>query len=485
VAARGGLPQLDDQDFYGGAMPLTAIGFWLLYISGVGAALVTPLAGVLLYILVYHLNPEYQWWGEGIRAVGLRTSLTVIIAVMIGLVLRYKRYRGLARQFPMPIVWALGLVLLAIASMTWGYGFSERGALLAEKIVKVMIFVLILIRCVREPKHYHLVIIAWLCGVFYIGYQAFGNVGIHRSGRLAAGLGGPDFGESSGLAVHLVSTLPLIGAMFFMARRWWSRGFILLLGALSVNTIILTRTRNAIVGLLAMGVVAVLSLPRGYRRKGWAAIAVGALLAFQLTDPGWWDRMSTISNYHRDASAAKRLDYWRAAVEMAGRHPLGIGLGNFHEVVKDYTPGLRAARSAHSTYFECLAEFGYPGLALFAMVSLLTLRRLNRVRREANHIESDFPIDIGGCRMRFHLGWHAMALRAGLCGYLACGIFTTRLWTEDFWILIGLACCLVNVTRHIREHAIISSEPGALNAASLSTAVGGEGMGSALPGEAS
>ena len=87
-----GTPALEQHGFCGFEMSLTAIGFWLLYISGVGAALLTPLAGVLLYILVYHLNPEYQWWGESVRATGLRTSMTVIVAIAIGLALRWPRF---------------------------------------------------------------------------------------------------------------------------------------------------------------------------------------------------------------------------------------------------------------------------------------------------------------------------------------------------------------------------------------------------------
>ncbi len=443
-------------------MSVTAIGFWLVYIGGIAASVLTPVAGVLLYILVYHLNPQQQWWGDTVRATGLRPAMTVAIAIAIGLAVRRPRFGGIGRQFPAPIVLGLGLAVFALASMTWGCGFSERGAFMAEKIIKVMIFVLVLIRCVRKPHHYHFVIVAWLCGVLYIGYQALGNVGARSGGRLISGLGGPDFAESSGLAVHLVSTLPLIGAMFFMARRWWTRAFILLAGALTVNTIVMTRTRNVIVGLVTMTVVAALSLPRGYRRKGWAAIAVGALLAFQLVDPGWWDRMSTISNYHQDPSAADRLQYWRAAVEMAGDYPVGIGLGNFHEVVKHYVPKLQIRRSAHSTYFACLAELGYPGLVLLMAALTMALWQLGRIRGEAARIEPDLPINVGGWQMRFHLGWHAMALRASLCGYLACSAFTTRLWAEDFWILIGLTACLENVTAHIRHHVQETPQPKAV-----------------------
>ena len=432
-------------------MSLTAIGFWLLYTAGVGGALLMPLAGVLLYILIYHVNPEYQWWGESVRATGLRTSMTVAAATIIGIFLRWPRLHPGARQFPAPAQIALAILALALASLTWGYGAGERGVYQVEKFAKIMIFVLILIRCVRQPQHYHLVIVAWICGLTYIGYQSWGNVGGFSGGRLTRGVGGPDFADSSGLAVHLVASLPLIGAMFFMARRWWSRGLLLIAGALTVNTIIMTRTRNVVAGLAAMSIVAVFALPRGYRRKGLMAIFVGTLLAVQLADPNWWDRMATVFRYSQDEAAMSRLRYWSAAIEMVGDFPLGIGIGNYHEAVKEYLPDLQIARSAHSSYFVCLAELGYLGFMLLITLLAVTLRQLNRVRRMANHTLPEIMVEFGRRQARFHLGWHAMALQASLVGYAAGGMFTTRLWTEGFWILIGLSCCLVNVTLKIRQ----------------------------------
>lgn len=432
-------------------MALSGIAFWIIYIWGTAAALVYPLAGVLLYILVYHINPERQWWGEAVRVVDLRSSLTVVIATCIGLALRFPRFRGVGRQFPLPIVLGLLLVALAVVSMNWGYAANPRGIFIAEKIVKVMIFVLILVRCVREPAQYHLVIVAWLLGVFYIGYQAWGGVGVRQGGRLAYGLGGSDFADSSGLAVHLVAALPLIGAMFFMARAWWTRILILGVGALAVNTIILTRTRNSLGGLIAVTVVLACSLPRGYRLKGWAAIIVGILLAVQLTDSGWWDRMATVATYEEDSSAMSRIAYWRAAVRMASDHPLGIGLGNFHEVVKLYVPGLTIPRSAHSTYFQCLAELGYLGVSLLAAVLISAFYGLHRLRRDSRLSGGDTTIEIVGRPVRFHLGWHATALHAALWGYAAGGAFTTRLWAEGFWIMIGLTAALTNVAMFMRS----------------------------------
>lgn len=430
-------------------MALTAIAFWVIYISGVLASTALPLAGVLLYILVYHLNPDDQWWGQSIREWGLRTSLIVVVSTTIGIAVRLPRFKDGERQFPLPLLAMLVLVVLSWASFTWGYGPSERSYVQAEKLTKVFVFLLILIRCVRTPAHYQAVVITWILGVAYIGYQAWGGVGIHISGRLAYGVGGPDFAESSDLAVHLVATLPLIGAMFFMSRTAWMRGLMLLVGALAVNTIVLTRTRNAMVGLSFMGLTAALSLPRGQRLRGVLAICLGGVLAVQLADPGFWTRMQSVMEYRHDDSALSRLTYWSAAAQMAADYPLGIGIGNFHTAVLDYVHGLNVVRSAHSTYMECYAELGSPGLALLVFLLWVTMRRTSDALKFANRQREIATSPLPSDTALFHLGWHAMALRAGLAGYLASAAFTTRIWAEDFWILIGLAACLDNVRRKL------------------------------------
>ena len=52
-----------------------------------------------------------------------------------------------------------------------------------------------------------------------------------------------------------------------------------------------------------------------------------------------------------------------------------------------------------------------------------------------------------------------MALRAGLAGYLACAMFTTRLWAEDLWILLGLSICLGSASDHVEFERSEQSAP--------------------------
>jgi O-antigen ligase len=439
-------------------MYLTAAAFWLMYVGGVCAALVNPLAGVLVYIVVYHMNPEMQWWGESVRALQLRTSLIAALAAGTGLLIRWPRLEHGAKQFPAPFVLALLFGIIALASSTWAIDQTERGDYQAEKFVKILIMLFILIRCVRRPLHYQLVILAWIVGVAYVGYEANGGAGHAVGGRLTSGVGGPDFAESSGLATHLVATLPLIGAVFFMARSWWGRLFALATGALAVNTLVMTRTRNALAGLAVIVITGVLSLPRGYRLKGLAAVVAGTLLAVQLTDAGWWRRMQTVFEGPNEA-IPQRLLLWKAALQISSDYPLGIGLGNFHQVVMDYVPELGIPRSAHNTLLACLAELGWLGLALFLAVIGSSLVRLAQTRYAARTLPASVDVLAYRWRMRFHLGWHAMALRTSLLGYLACAFFTTRLFCEDLWLLIGLTICLWNVSRQLSAQGSAEQVP--------------------------
>lgn len=425
-----------------GVMP---IAFWLVYAGGICAAIFNPIIGVALYILVYHLNPETQWWGSSVSAVGLRTSFTVALATGIGVLIRRPTLEAGVKQFPLPMVLAILFALCVIGSMAWGLDTTRLGMLRAEKLVKLLIFLFIMLRCVRTPAQYHIVVTAWLVGVAYLGYQASGNVGISLGGRLTAGIGGPDFAESSGLATHLAASIPLIGAMFFMARTWFGRLFMLATGALAVNTLVLTRTRSAIVGLGLAGCACVMALPRGYRLRGFAAVIVGSILALQLADGKWWDRIVTVFEYRLDASASQRLVLWQAALCIARDYPFGIGVGNFHDLVRDYVPGLDYDRSAHNTFMTCLAEMGWVGLLLFSSMLFVILRRLGTVRRIAQAHDPGIPVAVGRWTTNFHLDWHAVGIRAALMGYLGCAMFTSRLTSEDLWLLVGLAMCLHNV----------------------------------------
>ena len=101
-----------------------------------------------------------------------------------------------------------------------------------------------------------------MAGTIYIGFEAWSGVGGSESGRLSSYLGGADFNQSSGLAAHLVPMTALAGFLFFSSRSKRGKFFALLAAAFAINTIILTRTRNAVPGMIVLVVVGLIRLPR-------------------------------------------------------------------------------------------------------------------------------------------------------------------------------------------------------------------------------
>jgi putative inorganic carbon (hco3(-)) transporter len=104
----------------------------------------------------------------------------------------------------------------------------------------------------------------------------------------------------------------------------------------------------------------------------------------QLPD-AFWGRMQTIQTYQeeQDDSALGRLHFWQVALRMAEAHSiLGVGFNAYNRAYNhyDFSEGRYGrSRSVHSSFFGVLAELGYGGLALFALILLAAFRSCQRV----------------------------------------------------------------------------------------------------------
>jgi O-antigen ligase len=348
-----------------------------------------------------------------------------------------------------------------------GDGFGQARI---DKLMRITIFVFLLIRIIRTMPQYRMLLWAWMAGTIYIGFQAWSGVGGSESGRLSSYLGGADFNQSSGLAAHLVPMTALAGFLFFSSRSKRGKLLALLSAAFAINTIILTRTRNAVPGIIVLVVICLIRLPRGLRMKCMVGIVIGFACAVQLTDPGWWARMATLKNPDQDVSIVRRYDYWQAAVEMAGDYAWGVGIGQFRNFVPSYVADLDVGRSAHSTYFQCLAELGYPGLFLYLLViaaAFYHFEGARRVGRGWRALQSSHP-ELAQEQREIHL--LATANEVAVCGFLVCAAFTSRLWVEGLWVLMAMSCCLRNIAAslQVRTQEVSSAsaekdiEPGLL-----------------------
>jgi O-antigen ligase len=170
---------------------------------------------------------------------------------------------------------------------------------------------------------------------------------------------------------------------------------------------------NLAVGVLVL--LTVLALRRGGARRALALLAVAlvaglALVAVveatSMTD--FLSQRAALQDYD-----AQRFGAQASGVEIAERHPLGLGPGQF-EAVSDL--------SAHSTYVRTLAEEGVLGVLLLYGLLVLTLGFA--ARNVALGVDT--------------YGIGSAALLAAWCGLLANSFFVDTLHWRHLWFVAAL-----------------------------------------------
>lgn len=205
--------------------------------------------------------------------------------------------------------------------------------------------------------------------------------------------------EGSTISTVAIAILPLIlwltrhGTIFTPDWRMKAFAYALCFACLLIPIGTSTRT-----GLLCIGLVALLMLRDSRKKLRYlGTVAAMALVALPFLPSAFTERMGTIKTYKGDASASTRLAVWQWTMDYARSHPLGGGFEAYRQnqiryekvavedqggvAVVDRSLEIDKARAYHSAYFEMLGEQGYPGLALWLLINLSGLVRMEVLRR--------------------------------------------------------------------------------------------------------
>jgi probable O-glycosylation ligase (exosortase A-associated) len=205
--------------------------------------------------------------------------------------------------------------------------------------------------------------------------------------------------ESSTIATVAIALIPII---LWLARfgtvfppDWRVKLFA---GALIFACLLMPIGTEARTGLVCIAVLAVLML-RNVRRRFLYLAGAGllTLASIPFLPDSFTGRMSTIQGYESDSSANVRLAVWGWTWNYAKEHPLGGGFGAYRQnkievrTVATQTSGgvqtvtartaIDQGRAYHSAYFEMLGEQGFPGLALFLLIHICGLVRMEVIIR--------------------------------------------------------------------------------------------------------
>ncbi len=286
-------------------MSLKLIAFISIFFFLIVGALINPIWGIIGYMAHYIVGAERQWWHAPLNSLGMRYSLFFSLVIVAGIFLNKGKLRFSKLLVSQEII-ALGMLLLMWFVYLVGpetvnrYMYTDHPTL---KITKVMIFCLMMTHVATRSKDLDRISWLFVIGALILGWQAYG---LPRSaftgGRLDSRVGGSDFLEANALAAFMVAATTIVGTVF-MRSSWMGKTLCAISAVFSLNTIVLCRSRGAILALVGAGITIIVMAPRHLRIKLVAGLLAALVGLICLSDEQFIDRINNIST-HADAVMA-------------------------------------------------------------------------------------------------------------------------------------------------------------------------------------
>ena len=232
------------------------------------------------------------------------------------------------------------------------------------------------------------------------------------------------------LALILNIIIPLALGLVLITRRPMLRAVLLASIGLQAVAVIITFSRAGFLSLATiLGVFAWTMSRRPERGWAYAALTLG-VAALPLLPGSYLTRLSTITNIEADAtgSAQERYAQQVAAVHYVLAHPIvGAGLGM--NILAINETGLSPAwMNIHNVYLQYATDLGLPGLILFLLIFLGSIKSAHLVqRRSATSPQS---------RELFYL---ATGIKTSLLSFAISAFFSPVAYQFQFYYIAGLA----------------------------------------------
>ena len=248
------------------------------------------------------------------------------------------------------------------------------------KSLTIFAMALFLVESERSVREVQMTLVVSSLSIIADGYYQYFTDAL-KYGRLASvGL----LGDPNDMAAVIVMALPFaLVPAFEETSGLMTKGAALLYAVLAAGVIWLTRSRGAMLAVLAQFLV--VRLARNSRDRLRLAllaavigVGYGALLHFVPRDEA-----------EMAMSEDSRITLWKTGANMALHNPLlGVGFNQFPASYEGYVVGNVVEwgkRTAHSSWFLALGESGFVGCFLFMafFVSVVRVAWRNRVQRPA------------------------------------------------------------------------------------------------------
>jgi probable O-glycosylation ligase (exosortase A-associated) len=404
----------------------------LIVFSALPFVLVRPWLGILLWSWLGYMNPHRLSWGF---AYNFPFAQAAAVATLLGLLFTRDR-RGL----PMNGITVTWLLFIAWMTITTIMALDQVEAWpLWLKMMKIQLVTFLTIFLIRSRER--VIALIWVIALSLGFYGLKGGLFVFRSGGewQVWGPAGTFIEDNNALALAIIMTLPLLWFLFRQSSQRWIRWGIALTMLLCCASVLGSHSRGAaLAGGVMLGMLWLKS--SGKLLTGVAMILFIPLLVMSMPEK-WFQRMETVATYDQDRSAMGRVRAWEFSLDMALQRPIGGGFGAFtEENYRRYAPDISEKidtigggrfQEAHSIYFKVLGDHGFPGLALFLGLGILSYRAAASVVRRAR----DAP----------DLEWAgnlAAMLQVSMVGYAIGGAFLGLSYFDLYYHLLAIILVL-------------------------------------------
>jgi O-antigen ligase len=417
----------------------------------------TPVFAFALYQAVYFFYPQNRWWGSMVP--DLPYSFYTVVLMAIGLLVCFKDSLQNKLLAVPQFRWFYLIVLLYVISSFYAiYPAIHENAMIY--FIKLAIIMSIAYKLILGDRELNIALWGYIFGSWYISFVAF-QVG-RNAGDRVEGIGSVDSPDANGAAASIAPALVLAFYYFWVSKNMFAKAALAVAGVFIANAIVLINSRGAFLGVAVSMVYFVFHMYfSSFQRKN-QKITVIALVIFGLigtaviVDESFIERMASIT-VEQDSEdterGSTRIEYWKAAWEMAKDHPMGAGVAGFQFYAPDYidenvNTGRTRNRAVHSTWFEALSELGYLGFfALIAMIvtSFMTMSKARKVLREKNQIDEYFKV---------------RAIEGALLAFIVTMTFLNRLRADIlYWCILYSACAYnIYVLKHYESKRVNTYE---------------------------
>jgi len=254
--------------------------------------------------------------------------------------------------------------------------------------------------------------------------------------------------EASYLAAVSIGLIPIIlhlrkHSLLIPKSRFRDLGYLGMI-VIAIFSAMGTYARTALVGFVVVGVFLWLQSRRKVLFSVCAGIIVLGVMA--RTSDTWNERIDTTADYQTESSALGRILVWQWTIKYVLQNPLGGGFQSYlidrieYPAPNGEQPLVVHGKAFHNMFIEVLGEQGFPGLAMYGTLMLLSLMYAWRVRRRT--------------RNQPHLAWaHDLSgsLMTAQLTIMACGCFIGIAFQAVVWYLLTFPICLYAHLRRVEE----------------------------------